>query len=83
MGASWVSRFLDRNYEALARKWTSGMDRNRHKADSYTKYEQYFELLHSKMIEYDIQRCNSYNMDEKGFIISVLGRSKRVFSCLL
>ena len=32
------------------------------------------------MVQYGIQRQNSYNMDEKGFMLGVLGRSHRVFS---
>ena len=34
------------------------------------------------MTEYD-QPENTYNMDEKGFMIGVTGRSKRVFDKLL
>ena len=56
------------------------MDRNRHQADSYEKYKLYFNLLHSKMQEYKVEAENVYNMDEKGFMIGTIGRSKRVFS---
>jgi hypothetical protein len=57
------------------------MDAVRHKADSRHKYKLYFDLLHQKMQQYNIQQCHSYNIDEKGFIIDVTGCSKRVFSC--
>jgi hypothetical protein len=40
----------------------------------------YFDLLHSKMTEYNVQPHNIVNMDEKGFQIGVLSCSKRVFS---
>lgn len=56
------------------------MDFTRHKADSYFKYKLYFELLHGKMDEHEIQPHNSYNMDENGFMIGVIGNSKRVFT---
>ena len=56
------------------------MDRQRHHADSYYKYKLYFNLLHSKMDEYTIKSWNPYNMDEKGFLLSLTSRSKRVFS---
>jgi hypothetical protein len=56
------------------------MDATRHKADSYFKYKLYFELLHGKMEEHKILPHNSYNMDEKGFMIGVIGNSKRVFT---
>jgi hypothetical protein len=55
------------------------MDSNCHAADSYEKYTLYFDLLHSKMTEYNILPHNTYNMDEKGFMIGVLSKSKRVF----
>ena len=77
---SWVSRFLHRNNTTLIPKWTSGMDRDRHKADSSLKYNLYYDLLHSKMSEYQIIPENTYNMDEKGFLIGITKRTKRVFS---
>jgi ParB-like chromosome segregation protein Spo0J len=77
---AWVRRFVGRHSDHLVCKWTSGMDAVRHKADSKHKYKLYFDLLHQKMQQYDIQQCNSYNMDEKGFMIGVTGRSKHVFS---
>jgi hypothetical protein len=77
---AWVSRFLRRNKHLLTSKWTSGMDRDHHKADSKDKYEAYFDLLHSKIREYKVEPENIYNMDEKGFLMSITGCSKRVFS---
>jgi hypothetical protein len=56
------------------------MDRSRHNADSTAKYELYFDILHSKIEEYHILPSNIYNMYEKGFLIGITGRSKRVFS---
>ncbi|KAF1343437.1 hypothetical protein EJ07DRAFT_186865 [Lizonia empirigonia] len=63
----------------LISRWQRGMDQDRQKADSETKYSLYFELLHDKMKEYNVERSHIFNMDEKGFMIGVLGRSKRVF----
>jgi hypothetical protein len=77
---AWVTRFLNRNHDHLISKWTTGIDRLRHKADSWYKYMKYFELLHAKMKEYHILPDNTYNMDEKGFMIGATGRSKRVFT---
>jgi hypothetical protein len=55
------------------------MDRNRHKANLETKYRLYFKLLHNKIKEYEVEPFNIFNIDEKGFQISTLGRLKRVF----
>ncbi|EDU45948.1 conserved hypothetical protein [Pyrenophora tritici-repentis Pt-1C-BFP] len=56
------------------------MDRTRHLADSESKYRLYFELLHQKITEYYLEARDIYNMDEKGFLISIIGKSKRIFS---
>jgi hypothetical protein len=76
---AWVTRFLRRNDAQLTSKWTTGMDRNRHKANSEYSYRLYFKLLHEEIREYDVDVGNIYNMDEKGFIIRVTSRTKRVF----
>jgi hypothetical protein len=61
-------------------RWSTGLDCLRAKADLLLKYELYFNLLYDKMKEYIIELWFTYNMDEKGFIIRVEGRLKRVFT---
>ncbi|KAH3938653.1 hypothetical protein HBH98_243080 [Parastagonospora nodorum] len=80
VGKGWVTRFLNRNNTNLISRWTNGMDSVRYDADSGAKYGLYFDLLHTKMEQYNVLPQNSYNMDEKGFMIGSIGRSKRVFS---
>jgi hypothetical protein len=77
---AWVTRFINRHEVDLISKWTTGIDRMRFLADSGVKYRAYFDLLQSKIEEYNILPANTYNMDEKGFLIGQIGRSKRVFS---
>jgi hypothetical protein len=55
------------------------MDKERHKTDSALKYSLYFDLLKRKIEEYGIRPWLIYNMDEKGFLIGVLSKQKRVF----
>ncbi|KAF2196008.1 hypothetical protein GQ43DRAFT_334611, partial [Delitschia confertaspora ATCC 74209] len=38
VGEGWVTRFINQNSIHLISKWTVGMDRNRHQADSGAKY---------------------------------------------
>jgi hypothetical protein len=71
-----VTRFIYRNKHHLVAKWVRGLDRTCSKADLGDYYRLYFELLHRKMKEYDIQLANCYNMDEKGFAIGILRNSK-------
>jgi hypothetical protein len=76
---SWISRFLDCNKDNLLPKWTTGLDSNCFRAESYNKYKLYFNLFHGKMQEYEVEAGNVYNMDEKGFMLSTIGCSKRIF----
>jgi hypothetical protein len=80
LSESWVTRFINRHGIHLISKWTTAMDRSRHLADSESKYRLYFELLHQKITEYHLEARDIYNMDEKGFLIGLIGRSKRIFS---
>jgi hypothetical protein len=80
VGKGWVDRYIKRHRVDLISRWATGIDRSRHQADSQLKYSLYFELLRSKISQYDIEPCNMYNMDEKGCMLGILTRSKRVFS---
>jgi hypothetical protein len=80
LGERWCDRFIKRNQIHLITKWTMGIDRNRHQAESQTKYRLYFDLLHPKMKEYNISPRHTYNMDEKGFLTGVMGRTLRISS---
>jgi hypothetical protein len=59
------------------------MDRNRYEANLEYKYKLYFDLLYTKIKEYDILPKNTYNIDAKGFMIRNTQRSKRIFSKLM
>ena len=77
---SWVMRFLNRYRNQLTSQWTTGMDSNRHNAESGYNYELYYKLIQRVITQYNIEPEHMYSMDEKGFAIEVLGRSKRIFS---
>ena len=55
------------------------MDRDRCRADSDYKYSLYFELLKRKIEQYKVWPWLIYNMDEKGFLIRILSKMKRIF----
>ncbi len=80
MEKNWADRFLKRHKDLLISKWTTGIDSKRYKADSYTKYSSYFSLLESNFEKFSVEPRHIYNMDEKGFLLGIGGRSKRVFS---
>jgi hypothetical protein len=68
---SWVTRFINRHSTHLISQWATGMDNNRHQADSGGKYSLYFKLLREKMAQYDVEPRHTYNMDKKGFLIGI------------
>jgi hypothetical protein len=80
IGDGWVTRCIERKKDHLISKWTKGMDAVRHHADSEAKYDQYGDLLHGKITQYEVEPAHTYNMDEKGFAIGVIGKQKRIFS---
>jgi hypothetical protein len=80
LGVHWVDRYIERHQVDLISRWATGIDRSRHQADLGLKYKLYFDLLIDKISQYNVEPRHIYNMDEKGFMLGVLTRSKRVFS---
>jgi hypothetical protein len=76
----WVSGFLTRQSDALTSRWTFAMASNRHAAESYDNYSKYFAMSELKISKKNIEAAHTYNIDEKAFMIGVLGKSKRIFS---
>ena len=79
-GGKWCSRFVQRHRDALDSRYLNSLDLERHQADSVTSYERYFSTIREKMDEYQILPENTYNMDEKGFLIGRITKARRVFS---
>ena len=76
---NWSAGFKARHKDVLDCRYLSTIDLARHKADSEASYNQYFTILKQKMDQYNIQPHNCYNMDEKGFLIGHLQKSRRIF----
>ena len=57
-----------------------GLDHNHSRADSVFKYILYFELLRKKIEQYRVEPQHIYNIDEKGFLVGILLKMKRIFS---
>jgi hypothetical protein len=69
---AWVSRLIHRHNDHLLTAWTTPMESSRHKADNGERYRLYFGLLARKVAEFEVDTENTYNMDEKGFMIGVI-----------
>lgn len=79
----WVSRLLHQHPNTLITHWSAPVEQVRHQADSHEKYSRYFTFLHRKIDEKDIEPGNTYDMDEKGFMIGAPGRTVRMFDKLI
>jgi hypothetical protein len=93
-GKNWVYEFVKSKKNNLNSGFLTGADMDRKKADNIYQYQLYFDLVcklyiyqnHTNIIqikrkfeEYRIKPCDVYNMDEKGFLIGVLQKTRRVF----
>jgi hypothetical protein len=79
-GKNWAGRWIKAHSDKLVLRFSTGLDVQRKRADSAYKYSLYFELLARKIEQYEISPEQIYNMDEKGFMIGITTRSKRIFS---
>ena len=71
---------MARHKHRLDARYLNTIDLARHRADSRSNYEAYFAIIGQKIEEYEISADNIYNMDEKGFLIGELQKSRRVFT---
>ena len=78
-GHNWCSRFVQRHNSELDSRYLDNLDLDRHKSDFATSFEKYFSIVGTKMEEYSILPENTYNMDEKGFLLGRITKAKRVF----
>ena len=79
-GKTWSQRFCKRWKSVLSSKYLTTFEASRFKADSEWSYRLYFDLVKEKIQQYDVQPHNTYNMDEKGFLIGYMTKTKRIFT---
>jgi hypothetical protein len=79
-GVNWASRWIGANKNELKSAYLVPIDKARKRADSALYYSLYFELIGQKITQYSILPENTYNMDEKGFLIRFLQKARRVFT---
>jgi hypothetical protein len=94
-GKNWAYEFVKRHQEVLKSGFLAAADLSRKKADNAYQYTLYFELVCSllntsfctnilkvraKIEQYGVLPQNTYNMDEKGFLIGILQKVKRIFN---
>ena len=77
---NWATRFVNRHQEKITSQYLTGFDTSRKQADNWWLVNNYFELVQKKIAQYQYAPENIYNMDEKGFLIGKLQKTKRIFS---
>jgi hypothetical protein len=75
----WCSCFVQRHKGELDSRYLTSLDLERHQADSMVSYERYFSAVGKTMDEYQILPENTYNIDEKGFLVRKITKAERVF----
>jgi hypothetical protein len=73
IGKNWPSMFLNR-HPSLKSIFTTPQDRNRQLSEDYDIIAYWFDLYQETVKEHDIQPEDTYNMDEKGAAIGVIGK---------
>jgi hypothetical protein len=79
-GRCWSQRFCMRHQDALLSRYLKNIDIQRQKAENPKALQAFYDVLEQKTKEYDILPQNTYNMDEKGFMIGVSTKQHRIFS---
>ena len=77
---NWPHRFIKRHSDVLASGNLALLDISRKKANNWHEYRYWFTLIDEKTRQYQIEPHNMYNIDEKGFLIGVLTKARRVFN---
>jgi hypothetical protein len=79
-GKNWASWWKKAHSDKVISLYSSGIDMDRKKADSAHKYALYFALLGCKIKQYNLGLEQIYNIDEKGFMLGVTTKRKRIFT---
>ena len=80
LGHHWVDKFLSR-HPNLKSKFLSPMDKDRNNiASDPGTIAHWFELYYTIKQKYKVEDQDTYNMDEKGFMLGVLKKVKCVIS---
>ena len=71
-GKNFIQRFLKRNSDRLTSAYLRLFDIKRKRANNPAWIEPFYNWLEGKVKKYNIQPHNTYNIDKKGFLLSIL-----------
>ena len=79
-GKNWASRFVQQHREIITSQYLLGFDISRKRADNWWLVNQFFIIVQEKWKQYKYAPYNVYNMDEKGFLLGILQKMRRIFT---
>ena len=79
LGVNWTQRFLFR-HPHLVSVFSQALDKERAAMHDEEVIRNWFQLVSNIMKEYDIELEDTYNMDEKGFALGLLGKHRVICS---
>ena|SRR5450432_2549436 len=79
LGVHWQDHFLSR-FPDLKTKYISGLDKNRFSAQDPIIISAWFDLFSHIKNEFNVHPSDIYNIDEKGFMVGMLQRTKVIIS---
>ena len=80
VGKNYINEFWRKFDDQLLGGYIAPVDLKRKKADNAFLYGLYFEILRRKIEQYGVLQENTYNMDEKGFLLRCLIKLFQIFS---
>ncbi|EER23870.1 mariner-Tc1 transposon family protein [Coccidioides posadasii C735 delta SOWgp] len=80
MGINWVTWFCEHHKDKIKTVYLKPLDKNRQVADNYHCFQHFYSLLSEKISQYNITLENTYNFDEKGFLLGSCHALKHLVS---
>ena len=79
IGINWPQKFMKR-HPSIKSAYIPPLDKERAIAQDPTILQDWFQLYLRVRSEYEVQDCDIYNMDEKGFMMGVIAKLRVMIS---
>ena len=80
VGKNYINEFWQKFDGQFLGGYIAPVDLKRKRADNAFLYSLYFQILCQKIEQYSVLLENTYNMDEKGFLLGCLTKLYQIFS---
>lgn len=80
IGKNWTASFVKRHKDELKSLYLKSIDNKRVKSEYPPSYELFYQLLQEAIEDYLITPDNIWNVDEKGFLIGIASKVRRIMT---